>query len=124
MLKRLTILAVLAICAGIVSGQTNRNTSPNQQPTKQEQPALHSANGEQGQGKATGVSQGWYASLKWPEWLHDSNWWLVTIAGCTGLVIGWQSFETRKAAQGAKENAESTAAQIEIMKSKERARVA
>ena len=55
--------------------------------------------------------------------LHDPNWVLVIVGSITCLVIGWQGWETRKAAQGAKENAEATAAQLEIMKSKERAQL-
>ena len=39
-------------------------------------------------------------------WWRDSNWWLVIIAFGTACVIGWQSWETRKAAQGAKQNVE------------------
>jgi hypothetical protein len=39
--------------------------------------------------------------------MHDSNWWLVIVAALTGGVIGWQSIETRKAAQGAFLNAQA-----------------
>ena len=114
MLKRLAILAIWLILTGMVSGQPDKNARPNQQPAKQEQPALHPANGEQSQakadhdqGKPTGVSQGRYASLKWPEWMHDSNWWLVIIAGLTGGMIGWQSWATSEAAKGAKSAADA-----------------
>jgi hypothetical protein len=42
------------------------------------------------------------------HWWIVPDWWLVIVAGATGGVIGWQSWETRKAAQGAKETAEAT----------------
>jgi hypothetical protein len=108
MLKRLAILATWLICAGIMAGQGNKNAGPNPHPTKQEQPASIVANGEQSQpkagnehGEADSVPPGRDAPFKWPQWMHDSTWWLVIVAGCTGLVIGWQAWETRKAAQGA-----------------------
>lgn len=34
-----------------------------------------------------------------PHWMQDSNWWLVIIAACTGFVISWQTFETRRSVQ-------------------------
>jgi hypothetical protein len=48
---------------------------------------------------------------------------LVLAAFATFGVICWQSIETRKAAQGAKENAIAAFTQIEFMKSKERAQL-
>src|SRR6185437_5381570 len=41
----------------------------------------------------------------------------------TAIVIGWQAWETRKAAKGAQDSAQAALAQIEFQKSKERARV-
>lgn len=34
-------------------------------------------------------------------WWRDSNWWVVIIAGFTGIVVGWQAWEARKSAQAA-----------------------
>jgi hypothetical protein len=42
----------------------------------------------------------------------------------TGGVIGWQAWETRKAAEGAKEAALAAKVQVDAIKSKERARLA
>lgn len=83
--------------------------------------------------------------------MWDSNWWLVIIAGLTGCVIGWQSWETRRAdkvtqesvkavveqtkllndsvvaaqksADAADISAQAGSEQIQMMKSKERARI-
>jgi hypothetical protein len=115
MLKILAILSIGLICAGIVSGQADKNPHPNQQPTKQEQPALHVANGEQAQpkpgsdeGKGGNNSPAGNTTLERPQvWWRDSNWWLVIIAGFTGLVIGWQSFQTKNAAKAALLNAQA-----------------
>jgi len=46
----------------------------------------------------------WLASLAVVEW---SNWALVLVAIVTAGVIGWQSWETRKAAEAAKEAADA-----------------
>lgn len=46
--------------------------------------------------------------------MNDSNWWLVIIAGLTGGVIGWQSWETRKAAQAARNSVSAMEHQITL----------
>lgn len=42
-----------------------------------------------------------------PHWYQSSEWILVIVGMVTALVIGWQSYETRRAAQAAKINAEA-----------------
>ncbi|HLW83506.1 MAG TPA: hypothetical protein VKS20_15820 [Candidatus Acidoferrales bacterium] len=42
----------------------------------------------------TAVRPHWYASIDWPEWA------LVAVGIVTAAVIGWQSWETRRAANG------------------------
>jgi hypothetical protein len=137
MLKCLAILAAWLSCAWIMAGQADKNSRPNPQPTKQEQPTLHTANGEQSQAiptdnkdKPDNASKGRNTSFEWPKWTGDSNWWLVIIAGLTGGVIGWQSWETRKAAEATKEAANAAygslsfaEAQMELMMEEKRARL-
>jgi hypothetical protein len=123
MLKRLVIFTCAVILAVCVAGQSNKDAGPNQQPPNQEHPSTHLANGEQSHAKASDNSPAGYASVERSRWWEQSEWWLVAIAGLTGLVIGWQSWETRKAAQGAKENAKVASDQIQMMKDKERARL-
>jgi hypothetical protein len=41
------------------------------------------------------------------KWYEKSDWWLVLVAGCTGGVIFWQSWETRKSANAALLNAQA-----------------
>ncbi len=104
-----------------MASQGNKNASPNPQPAKQEQPALLPANGEQSQshtrnehGKADNVPPGGHASFKWPQWMNDSNWWLVIIAALTGGMIGYQSWATSQAAKGALLNAEAAVKQARL----------
>ena len=102
------MLIVWFFFAGIMLGQSVKNSSPKSQPTRQEQPALHSSNGENSQTKVgnnetthNGIAPDRNPFLEWLRWMRDSNWWLVIIAGLTGCMIGWQSCETRKAAKSA-----------------------
>jgi hypothetical protein len=110
MLKPLTILASAAIFAVCVSAQSNRDVGTNQQPARQEQPVIHPATGGQAQAKAADNQgkAGEDTSLERPYWWAQSDWWLVVIAGVTGLVIGWQAWETRKSARGAQEAAQAS----------------
>lgn len=113
-----------------MAGQANEGFHLNPAPTKQAQPTNYLADGEQRQTK-TGDNQRKVkndstaedTSLERTHWWARPEWWLVAIAGLTGCVIGWQSWETRKAAEGAKENAEVAGAQIKLMKQKERAQL-
>lgn len=113
MRKWLLIFALCWGCTGIMASQGNQDAHPNPQPTKQEQPAPVPPNGKQPQpqagdehGKSDGVSPGGNAPFKWPQWMHDSDWWLVIVAGLTGSFIGWQGWETRKAASAARDQAQ------------------
>ena len=59
----------------------------------------------------------WHKLVAWPEGI--TAWLLVLTLGA----IIWQAWETRKAAQGAKDGAAAAMAQIQFMKDKERARI-
>ena len=124
MLKRLAILAITAWFAVCVSGQPNKTSGQKQSVGQNVNPAPIStnsvdkeANGQANQSKADAYPKRWYTALERPDW------WLVLAAFCTLGVISWQSVETRKAAQGAKENAIATNTQIQLMREKERARL-
>lgn len=59
----------------------------------------------------------WYAALKRPEWLQ-------LIAAVIGIfVIGWQSWETRRAAKATEISAKAAKDNIDLLISKERARL-
>jgi hypothetical protein len=110
--------------------QGDEDASPNPEPAKKQQPAVISSNRENSQSNAgnqtkqtNNVPPDGDASFKRPKWMSDPNWWLVIVAGLTGCVICWQSWETRKAARGADKSFEVALAQIQMMKSKERPRV-
>ncbi len=67
--------------------------------------------------KADSYTPKWYTPLERPEWLT------VIIATFALLVIGWQSWETRKAAEASQKSVETAAQNIELYISKERARL-
>jgi hypothetical protein len=103
MRKYLLSLVVFAIMAVSVFGQTDKNTRTNIEPAKQERLSLNATNGEQGRdnygnnkGKPDSASQGRDASFKWPQWMQDSNWWLVIISALTGGIICCQFWEIRR----------------------------
>lgn len=111
MLKRLVIIAIAAFMAIGVSGQPNKATNPEKQDTKQGQSAMHApdskdkqSSGQTDQTKDSSNSPTGNATAERPPWWSTSDWWLVVIAGLTGCVIGWQSWETRKAANAANSN--------------------
>jgi len=127
----LAILAVSTLLAIGVSGQSNKNAGPDNKPSKQEQQTVHTSNGIQRQSypqnnqtKASDNAPARNTTIEGTKvWWEDSNWWLVIIAACTGGVIGWQSWETRKSAQGAMEGAKFARQGIEITMLKEKANV-
>jgi hypothetical protein len=107
--KWLVVLGLLLVAAPIVSGQPNQTPGGKREPAKQSQRSVIPANGpdQQSHGQADLTKLGGDAPARdtAPErpkvWWVDSEWWLVLIAGLTGCVIGWQSWETRAAARGA-----------------------
>jgi hypothetical protein len=55
------------------------------------------------------------------QWWGKPDWWVLVVAICTGGVIAWQSWETRKSAHAAKTAAESSLKQAEAQITSERA---
>jgi hypothetical protein len=124
MRKWLAVLGLLLIVAPVVTSQPNKAADNKEQPTKQSQPSViptdspnKQASSQADQPEPDANAPKWYTALERPDW------WLVIVAALTGGVIGWQAWETRKAAQGAKENAEAAFSQIQIIREKERARI-
>lgn len=125
MQKRLAILAITAFVAVVpFPAQPNQATEQKQEPTNQSQPAVLSADsqnkqcgGQADQTKANPNPPNWYASFE------NADGMLVIVGVLTCAVICWQSWETRKAAKGAQRAADASFAQIEMVKSKERARI-
>jgi hypothetical protein len=117
-MKRLAIFASVTILTVCASGQSDKVADQKQESARQSQPAALSTDSPNEQANSQTEQPKppkWYTTLERPDW------WLVIIAGLTGCVIGWQSWETRKSAKGAKGAADASLAQIEFMKSKERA---
>jgi hypothetical protein len=50
------------------------------------------------------------------RWWIEPEWWLLAVGVITALVIGWQSWETRKAAQATRASVEEVKAQTAILK--------
>ena len=76
--------------------------NPNSQPEKQ-------ANRDANQSKTSPDPPKWYAPLQKPDW------WVVIVAGLTGIVIGWQSFETRRAAAATERSIRAVRRQSRLM---------
>lgn len=106
--KHLIFGAVLFIgSAGIMAGQPNKATDGKQQPAADQKPAVVVRNTPNKQ-PDSGTNQAKPSSNP-PAgntpvdgrkiWWQDSNWALVLIGLITAGVIGWQSWETRKAAE-------------------------
>lgn len=111
MLKVLGILAITVFVAVSVSGQPGKTANGKQQVGENSQPSLISANahskqncGQTDQAKASPDSPAGNTLIEQPHWWTNSEWWLVIIAGLTGGVIGWQSWETRKSAQATRDS--------------------
>jgi len=124
MLKRVLVTAILAIAVPSVPCQPNQAADKKQGTSTQSQPSSIPANaadkdsdGNANHPKANTDPPKWYTALERPDW------WLVLAAFSTLGVVCWQSIETRKAAQGAKDNAIAALTQIEFLKSKERAQL-
>jgi hypothetical protein len=137
MRKCLAIFAVTALMAVSVSSQPNKTSDHKYQSANQSQSSIVFAAPEKqdcattDQAQANSYPPKWYAPLERPEW------WLVLVGFVTCGVIGWQSFETRRAATATRESvavleksvaaaragADAAASQIQLVKDKERARV-
>lgn len=103
MLKSLAILAVLCVLAGVVPGQLNKAADQKQGHAAQSQPAVINpvSSNEQNHSQPNQPKPGsnppsGHTSFKWPRWVFDSNWWLVIIAGLTGIFIGRQARLSRR----------------------------
>lgn len=123
MQKCLAILAIAAIMTIGVAGQPNKAANPEKQDAKQGQPTVLPADSQnkQASGQADQTKPGsnppaGNASIERSHWWAQPDWWLIVIAGLTGVVIGWQSWETRKSVHAALLN-------IETLKTVERSRI-
>ena len=108
MLKNTVMAAVAALLTTVaLSAQPDKDAgieeacAPDKNP-----PIVLAAPDHQGNGEADKTKAGYDAPASHPP-LHDPNWVLVIVGSVTCLVIGWQSFETRRAAKGAFLNAQA-----------------
>lgn len=111
-MKSLTILTLLFGLAVSVSGQPDKAANQKRQATGQGKPSVvtadsqnKQASGQTDQTEAGRDAPAEKASIERSHWWSTSEWWLVIIAGLTGCVIGWQSWETRKSANASKDAA-------------------
>lgn len=111
-------IALVAFClsllfAGFVAGSPNPDANcENTQTSNQSrvglttQPPNHSPNRAQ---EADCDSPHWYAAIKRPDG------WLVVVGLITCIVIGWQSWETKRAAEAAANSVDAINRQADIM---------
>lgn len=130
MLKILVMVMVFTLCVAGMSGQTNKTAGNRDRPDVKQgtpssvvfqnnyyEPAVPSS-------KPTPDSPRWYAPLE------KSEWWLVLLGFMTLGFVGWQAFETRKAAEATKDSVNAAygsmqfaQAQWDLARNKERARI-
>lgn len=129
MRKWLVIFGMLLTVSPIMPGQPNDASSRKQQATNQIEAKSKAvgadkidkqANSQADQAKPGGDPPGGNAPIERSYWWTIPDWWLVIIAGCTGLVIGWQSSETRRAAKGANKAADTALKTVQVMIDSER----
>src|SRR5580704_12545230 len=101
-MKRAALAAVMLSCLAVhLSSQPNKSTRAGQQRIQQQNPpetatVVKNCQCASPANSATNKSPRWYAT---PEGA------LVIVGICTFLVIGWQSWETRRSADAAKKSA-------------------
>jgi hypothetical protein len=102
----LLFIAILAATTGNLSGSPNQRPTSHEQSIAQQTPANPSPvtvvidNGQRSEPAST-------ATPKSPSGNTSAEWALVVVGIATAIVVGWQSFETRKAAQAALLNAQA-----------------
>ena len=116
MLRCLAVLAAGAFLAiASAAAQPDKTADKNNQHTPNSQPAVVAAppekqrDGSADQTKTSSYPPSWYAPLQKPDW------WVVIVAGLTGIVIGWQSFETRRAATATERSIRAVRRQSRLM---------
>jgi hypothetical protein len=107
MLKKMVMAAVTALLAiGALTAQPNKGTADKQPSANQRPSPIVPAAQRQGQAadnkaKPDPDPPNWYAPFEQPEGM------LVIVGTITFIIMGWQSWETRKAARAALLNAEA-----------------
>lgn len=123
MLKWLAMFALLLAVTPIVSCQPNQTPEKKQTIAPQSQPTVISPDGKdkqpsghENQSTSGGNSPAGNTTVERSHWWFKSEWWLVIIAAATGGVIGWQSWETRKASQATQASADGVEKQSLLIK--------
>lgn len=118
------VFAIAAFVAVSVSSQPNKAANRNQEPSKQKQLPVISANSQNtqtstdaNQSKASADPPKWYTTIKWTDWL-------LVIAGFGTLaVVCWQTAILSKSVAVAQKSAEATSKQVALYVNAERARM-
>src|ERR1017187_168114 len=117
MLKPLAILAVAGIVAWNTASAKNNETAQNHQNTPENQPIPITVNSPDKQANPSDdKSKDNTKPQDTDTPIKRSEWWLIGIATGTAFVIGWQSLETRRAAQASRDS-------VALFLAKERARL-
>jgi hypothetical protein len=110
MLKRSSVVAFVAFATVSALCQSNQPTGGGKPAGSQNKLAAPSTNYDRKQtSDRTEPAETHPDSIKWYTNLERPDWWLVIIGALTGIVIGWQSFETRRAAQAMRDSNLATA---------------
>lgn len=121
MLRTLAITAIAVLVAFDLSGQPNKASSRRGQETKDAQPAVvhaddrdKQANGRKDQSKSGSSTPAEDVTVEVARWWSKPDWWVLVVASLTCGVVGWQSYETMRAAKGAEEAATATRENTEM----------
>jgi hypothetical protein len=126
------MLIAFALYAGIAAGQPQQTPRSKHELASQSQPSGVSISAESESKQPNfqprpiqeeSNTPSGKASFPRSQWWFDSNWWLVIVGICTAGVIGWQSFETRRAADASQKAVEAALKQTAMSVTKERARI-
>jgi hypothetical protein len=112
--RTILIIALVCLSASVMASKPDKAADDKKDHPQQEVKAALAPDGSPRSATHTQEANDdpphWYTSLKRPEW------WLVAVAILTCIVVGWQAWETRKAA-------EATERSFDVVIAKERARL-
>src|ERR1700685_3476713 len=100
------------------NGSAKDADSPTSQKTNQAPPSVPAPYQVNNQWISTEAQP---ASKQSPHWYESPEWVLVIVGCITFLVIGWQSFETRRAATATRDAAVAASRSVDVLIDSERA---
>ncbi|QHN02745.1 tetratricopeptide repeat protein [Granulicella sp. WH15] len=128
MFKRLALAVAAALAIGTLSAQSNGAANEKNNGAAQSQPAVHASNSIDKQtnsetNDAKPDNNPPASDTATAYWWKKPEWWTLIVTALAAGIVGWQSWETRKAAQASLLGAQASSAQVEHAKSTQRAQL-